>query len=57
MSKTVLKPCPFCGGKATERHECLNGVLVRCVECGAETRIFSSRNAAAEVWNRRVEGA
>ena len=54
MSKTVLKPCPFCGGKAKERYEYLNGVFVQCNECGISTHIFSSQDAATRAWNRRV---
>ena len=29
VGETVLKPCPFCGGEAKERYECLNGVCVQ----------------------------
>ena len=54
MSETVLKPCPFCGGKAKERYEYLNGVFVRCNECGISTHVFSSQGAATRAWNRRV---
>ena len=50
---TELKPCPFCGGKATERYECLNGVFVQCNECGVSTHVSSSVDAI-ETWNRRV---
>ena len=54
MSKTELKPCPFCGGKAKDRYECLNGVFVQCNECGVSTRVFPSQSAAIWGWNRRV---
>lgn len=53
MSKTVLKPCPFCGGEA-ERTECLSGVFVQCHKCWVSTNVFSSQGAAARAWNRRV---
>ena len=54
MPNVELKPCPFCGGKATERHECLNGVFVQCNKCGVSTNIFSSQDAATRGWNKRV---
>ena len=52
---TDLKPCPFCGGKAKERYEYLNGVFMECSECGISTIIFSSQVDAIETWNRRAE--
>lgn len=53
-----LKPCPFCGGKATYDT---NGSTywVICRECGAKSRITcfdgnKGRRAVSEAWNRRV---
>ena len=54
VGETVLKPCPFCGGEAKERYECLNGVFVQCNECGVSTDVLSSQVDAIETWNRRV---
>lgn len=51
---TELKPCPFCGGEAAERYECLNGVFVQCNKCGVSTHVFSSQDDAIGTWNRRV---
>lgn len=65
---SVLKPCPFCGGKAVLFVE--NGVNVVCLSCGVRTsskvdRIYqkgvsqertatSSVEQVIEEWNRRV---
>lgn len=65
---SVLKPCPFCGGKAVLFVE--NGVQVTCLSCGVRTsiekdRIYqkgvsqertatSSVDKVIEEWNRRV---
>lgn len=53
-----LKPCPFCGGKASYDT---NGSTywVICLGCGARSRITcfdrdKGRRALAEAWNRRV---
>ena len=56
-----LKPCPFCGGKASlvywEPVSC-----VVCRKCGAMGAIASDsyevgdgKEKAAEAWNRRVD--
>lgn len=66
---SVLKPCPFCGGKAVLFVE--NGVQVICLSCGVRTssktdRIYqkgvsqervatSSVEQVIEEWNRRVD--
>lgn len=65
---SVLKPCPFCGGKAVLFVE--DGVQVICLSCGVRTsskadRIYtkgvsqeriatSSVEQVIEEWNRRV---
>ena len=65
---SILKPCPFCGGKAVLFVE--NGVQVVCLSCGVRTQIrldkiyqkgmsqertaTNSIDKAIEEWNRRV---
>lgn len=65
---SVLKSCPFCGGKAVLFVE--NGVQVICLSCGVRTssttdKIYqkgisqertatSSVDKVIEEWNRRV---
>lgn len=66
----MLKPCPFCGGEASENvtryaKETMvarvNGQCefygVNCIYCGASSRgLIGAKTpaAAAEAWNRRV---
>lgn len=55
-----LKPCPFCGGKAsckpfkwiefTSYHVC-------CEDCRASTIEFDYAKEAVEAWNRRADNA
>lgn len=61
-AKTVLLPCPFCGGKAewsggTRRYEFQ--LAIECTKCGINTGpIPYGRNddkKAATIWNRRVQ--
>lgn len=61
MREIELKPCQFCGGKATlinqEFFGC-NGVVVICSNCRAKSRNFTGaymEDQAAEAWNRRVD--
>lgn len=65
---SVLKSCPFCGGKAVLFVE--NGVQVVCLSCGVRTQnnkdkmyrrgtskeltATDSISKAIEEWNRRV---
>lgn len=58
---SVLKPCPFCGGKAVLFVE--NGVQIMCLSCGVRTssKVVSQELIATnsveqviEEWNRRV---
>ena len=66
---SVLKPCPFCGGKAVLFVE--SGVQVICLSCGVrtcskadmiykkgvsqESTVTSSVEQVIEEWNRRVQ--
>lgn len=62
-----LKPCPFCGKKATEFLREYNGAIhatIMCRACGAHsTEVIVSDvgymakafEMAAEKWNRRAE--
>lgn len=57
MQMTELKPCPFCGGKPRFWNwksewavECCNDYC--CVL--PETEICDTKEAAVEIWNRRV---
>ena len=64
MSNYILKPCPFCGGKAelyTTANASIATALVRCLECEVRTSKFVDLdndgsfvfNAITD-WNRRV---
>lgn len=55
----VLKPCPFCGGKARVMLEeedrpddCFYNIY--CTVCGAQIWVKSKTKAIA-AWNRRIE--
>lgn len=66
MNESMLKPCPFCGGKA-EFHNCAeleneaariiyNGKIgVHCTQCRIATLPFEDESVATSYWNRRVE--
>lgn len=69
LSEIKLNPCPFCGGEAILKSEsCFiptyydpdgsNAEIVywiRCVKCGAQTRIFKVEQNAVKTWNRRTQ--
>lgn len=62
-----LKPCPFCGGKAsrtdiddsidaTPDDENFGGSFIECDECGACTRVhFDRKENLVDSWNRRAK--
>lgn len=57
VGKTVLKPCPFCGGEAEIRDNRWRGVFVRCSVChiGTQPVLHQRKDAPIRAWNRRVE--
>lgn len=60
MSETVLKPCPFCGGKAEViflPEYKYKPYATTCVTGGCMAAIFPLRTPeeAEEKWNRRAE--
>ena len=65
MNKPVLKPCPFCGGKASlYRVEQPDGSVTYAVDCenaecevSACTALHTAPEEAAAVWNRRFHRA
>ena len=57
MTKTELKPCPFCGGKATLGRDLPSENWAYCKDCGVATRLFNTPQDAAEAWNGRAETA
>ena len=52
---SMLKRCPFCGGKAYYRNT-VEFTSVRCQSCSAETKICNTEDAAFASWNRRSDG-
>lgn len=60
VPKQLLKPCPFCGGKAVTfyrdqpTHDSkVYGVT--CMSCSARVFGYSLKEAAAKAWNRRAD--
>ena len=64
MKMPELKPCPFCGGKASLFVN--DGVRVLCTECQAQTKILidgmsgikvygNATESVIEAWNKRAE--
>jgi len=49
-----LKPCPFCGEKATLGENYEHRFSVFCLSCGAEVNArFNNEQEAAKAWNHR----
>lgn len=52
-----LKPCPFCGGKASVWKEdavWFDITWIGCEECGVQLRKYAD-NRGIKKWNKRVE--
>lgn len=54
MKKLILKPCPFCGAKGPGCYGTPGAFRVRCNACISSARLESTREGAAEAWNRRA---
>jgi Lar family restriction alleviation protein len=61
MSKTDLKPCPFCGETTlVDRFRAGQGEggklahIVMCRRCGAKTDYHDTMEKATRAWNRRT---
>jgi len=51
-----LKPCPFCGGKATRWRWKYGGEwTIECSMCQARTRKHIGEDVAIASWNQRVK--
>ena len=57
MSEIKLKPCPFCGGKASiHKWKYADDYDVTCESCGVMVdKNYMSEAEAAEAWNTRAE--
>jgi hypothetical protein len=53
----VLLPCPFCGGKAEHDTDDLGCHGIRCMDCTIYLGAYSTKNRAAQVWNKRPSTA
>jgi len=53
MSKE-LKPCPFCGGEASNRYA-QNSERAECQDCFATTNWYKSVSEATASWNTRTD--
>jgi len=48
-----LRPCPFCGDKKPNVHQCSKQYWVECVVCHANTMIGKNEQLAIRAWNIR----
>ncbi len=58
MTRTELKPCPFCGGKAeiwVEQWEKRRTYGASCTQCDVCLPLKKTSAEAGRVWNRRAD--
>lgn len=53
MSRTKLKLCPFCNGKAKIHYDYSNFALVQCSKCGIGTLHKPNEADVIKDWNTR----
>lgn len=53
MSRTKLKLCPFCSGKAKIHYDYSNFALVQCSKCGIGTLHKPNEVDVVKDWNTR----
>lgn len=54
-----LKPCPFCGGKATTENYSSGGkmIMIKCADPNCKMSVYvvsQNPDEAKDLWNRRV---
>lgn len=55
VDEQLLKPCPFCGGKAEFVLEgCVVG-RIRCTKCSVSQCLLKPIGDATDMWNGRAE--
>ena len=48
--------CPFCGGECVAHHDDERvGYAVFCLECKANSRVYTTKADAIAAWNRRAK--
>lgn len=54
LTEKELKPCPFCGGKASYIESGKGAYWIKCYRCRVETEAYDCKEEALKVWNRRA---
>lgn len=52
----ILKPCPFCGGKAELIELSKRDYYVQCRKCKVEQgKVYRAKQTAIKAWSRRAD--